>query len=144
MILDPIPHKEAVTETHIPLTDDPFHQEDMIMIHGIQDLPVMIDMMTGDKADMIDFRIEITGLKTIVLATIDSKKIIISPIVQEMVSPTDRMIALNMDPEITVQIQVHSLDLLDLLPLISVGVNPTVSHSYARRKTPTIPQKNKG
>ena len=117
MILDFIPHKEAVTEIHIPLADDPFHQEDMIMIHGIQDLPVMIDMMTGDKVNMIDFRIEITGLVTIVLATIDSKKIIISQIIQEMVSPIYHMIALNMDLKITVQIQVHSLDLLDLLPL---------------------------
>ena len=62
MILDPIPHKEEVTEIHIPLTDDPFHQEDVIMIRVILDLPVMIDMMTGDKVDMIDFRIEITGL----------------------------------------------------------------------------------
>ena len=114
------------------------------MIRSIQDLPVVIDMMTGDKVDMIDFRIEITGLKTIVLVTIDSEKIIISPIIQEMVSPTDHMIALNMDPERTVQIQVHSLDLLDLLPLISIGVNPIVSHSCTRRKTPTIPQKNKG
>ena len=143
MILSPIPHKEEVTEIHIPLTDNPFHQEDMIMIRIILDLPVVIDMMTRDKVNMIDFRIEITGLETIVLATIDSKKIIISPIAQEMVSPTDRMIALNMDLEITVQIQVHSLDLLDLLPLISVGANLTVSHSCTGRKTLTASQKNK-
>ena len=149
MILDPIPHKEVVTEVHIPLTEGPSHLEGVITTPVIQDLLVEIDMMIGDKVDMIGFEIEIIDLVTIVLAIIDSERMIISPIVQEMASPTDLLIALNMDIEMTVQTQAHRLDppldfLLDLLPLVSIGVNPIVSHSCARKRILTVTQKSKG
>ena len=152
MTLDPIPHKE-ITGIHIPLTEDPFHLEDVIMIPVTQDLPVEIDMMIGDKVDMIGFRIEVIGLETIVLVIIGKEDMSINPITQEIATPTDLMIGPNTVPKVTVQtlsidlplVQTLSTDLpLDLLPLVSVGVNLTVSHSCIRKKKLTITQKNKG
>ena len=152
MTLDPIPHTE-VTGIHIPLREDPFHLEDVIMIPVIQDPPVKIDMMIGDKVDMIGFRIEVLGLETIVLVIIDKENMSINPIAQEIVRPTDLMIGPNMVPEVTVQtlsidlplVQTLSTDLpLDLLPLVFVGVNLTVSHSCVRKKKFTMTQKIKG
>ena len=123
------------------------------MIPVTQDPPVEIDMMIGDKVDMIGFRIEVLGLETIVLVIIDKENMSINPITREIVRPTDLMIGPNMVPEVTVRtlsidlplVQTLSTDLpLDLLPLVSIGVSLTVSHSCIRKKRLTITQKNKG
>ena len=155
MILDPTLPREVIIEIHIPLTEDPFHLGDVIMTLiipdppvevmtlGIPDPPVEMDMMIGDKVDMIDFRIEAIGPETTVLVTIDNESLSISRIAPEKVSPTDLMIVLHMGPELTVQ----TLSIgppLDHHPLVSVGVNLTVSHSHARKKKLTVTQKNKG
>ena len=116
---------------------------DYDLIPVTQDPPVKIDIMIGDKVDMIGFRIEVIDLETIVLVMIDKESMSISPITQEIVRPIDLMIGPNIVPEVTVQ--THSTDLpLDLLPLVSIGVNLTVSHSCIRKKKLTITQKNKG
>ena len=142
MTVGPIPHEE-VAGIHIPLTEDPFHLEDVIMIPVTQNPPVEIDMMIGDKVDMIGFRIEVLGLETIVLVIINKENMSINPITREIVRPTDLMVGPNMVPEVTVR--TLSTDLpLDLLPLVSVGVSLTVSHSCIRKKKLTITQKNKG
>ena len=80
------------------------------MIPVTQDPPVEIDMMIGDKVDMIGFRIEVIGLETIVLVIIGKEDMSINPITQEIARPTDLMIGPNMIPEVIVQ--TLSIDLL--------------------------------
>ena len=152
----PSPHKEVVTEAHIPLIEDqvteapipliedPSHMIDVIMtpaFPGPQSETDMIDMMIEDKSGMTDIGIE--NLKITVLDIIDSKTVIINLITQEMAIHIDLMIVHSMDLEMLVPI--HNIGpLLDPQPLVFVGVKIIVSHFCRGKKTLTASQKSKG
>ena len=152
----PSPHKEViteahipliedqVTEAHIPLIEDPSHMIDVIMtraIPGPQAETDMIDMMIEDKIGMTDIGIE--NLEITVLDIINSETVIINLIAQEMATPIDLMIVHSMDLERPVPI--HNIGpLLDPHPLVFVGVKIIVSHFCRGKKTLTGSQKSKG
>ena len=152
----PSPHKEViteahipliedqVTEAHIPLIEDPSHMIDVIMtpaIPGPQAETDMIDMMIEDKIGMTDIGIE--NLEITVLDIIDSETVIINLIAQEMATPIDLMIVHSMDLKRPVPI--HNIGpLLDPHPLVFVGVKIIVSHFCGGKKTLTASQKSKG
>ena len=136
----PSPHKEViteahipliedqVTEAHIPLIEDPSHMIDVIMtpaIPGPQAETDMIDMMIEDKIGMTDIGIE--NLEITVLDIIDSETVIINLITQEMAIHIDLMIVHSMD--LGMLVPIHNIGpLLDLHPLVFVGVKIIVSH----------------
>ena len=152
----PSPHKEViteahipliedqVTEAHIPLIEDPSHMIDVIMtpaIPGPQAETDMIDMMIEDKIGMTDIGIE--NLEITVLDIIDSETVIINLIAQEMAVHIDLMIVHSMDLKMPVPI--HNIGpLLDPHPLVFVGVKIIVSHFCGGKKTLTASQKSKG
>ena len=152
----PSPHKEVVTEAHIPLIEDqvteahipliedPSHMIDVIMtpaIPGPQAKTDMIDMMIEDKIGMTDIGIE--NLEITVLDIIDSETVIINLIAQEMAVHIDLIIVHSMDLEMLVPI--HNIGpLLDPHPLVFIGVKLIVSHFCEGNKTLTASQKSKG
>ena len=148
----PSPHKEVVTEAHIPLIEgqvtephiplieDPSHMIDVIMTPTTPDPQAetdMIDMMIEDKIGMTDIGIE--NLEITVLDII----VIINLIAQEMAVHIDLMIIHSMDLEMLVPI--HNIGpLLDPHTLVFVGVKIIVSHFCRGKKTLTASQKSKG
>ena len=139
----PSPHKEEVTEAHIPLIEDPSHMIDVIMtpaIPGPQAETDMIDMMIEDKIGMTDIGIE--NLEITVLDIIDSETVIINLIAQEMAVHIDLMIVHSMDLEMLVP--THNIGpLLDPHLLVFVGVKIIASHFCKGKKTLTVSQKSK-
>ena len=133
----PSPHKEVVTEAHIPLIEDqvteahipliedPSHMIDVIMTPAIPGPQAETDMMIEDKIGMTDIGIE--NLEITVLDIINSETVIINLIAQEMAVHIDLMIVHSMDLKMPVPI--HNIGpLLDPHPLVFVGVKIIVSH----------------
>ena len=153
MVPSPTPHREVVMETHIPLIEGqvteahiPLIEDlsplvDVIMTPATPDPQAEIDMMIEDKIGMTDIGIE--NLEITVLDIIDSETVIINLITQEMTVHIDPMIVHSMDLEMLVLI--HNIGpLLDLHPLVFVGMKLIVSHFCGGKKTLTASQKAKG
>ena len=133
--------EDQVTEAHIPLIEDLSPLVDMIMTPATPDPQAEIDMMIEDKIGMTDIGIE--NLEITVLDIIDSETMIINLIAQEMTVHIDLTIVHSMDLKMLVPI--HSIGpLLDLHPLVFIGMKLIVSHFCREKKTLTTSQKSKG